>query len=146
MKKLIAIFLFTALLTPTVAFAQINACKPGTIPRNAATNPQIGQCVNQIYLWALGAAGALALIMMIYGGYEVMTAAGNAQRATNGKSYIYSSLIGILILLGAYLLLSVINPDLTKLEVNTNCLTVSNANTPNPNCPSGNTNPAPSAP
>jgi hypothetical protein len=145
MKKLIAILLFAALLTPAVAFAQVNACRPAPSGGNATTNPQIGQCVNQIYLWALGAAGVLALIMMIYGGYEVMTASGNATRATNGKSYIYSSIIGIVILLGAYLLLSVINPDLTQLEVNTNCLTVSNEATPNPNCPRGN-NPVPTAP
>jgi hypothetical protein len=119
MKKILAVFLCLAILTPAVALAQTSACVSNG-STTAAPN-QLGTCVSQIYLWALGAAAMLAVGMMIFGGYQVMTASGNAQRASTGKSYLVSSLVGIALLLGAYLLLQTINPDLTDLKLDTSC-------------------------
>ncbi|MGE5298176.1 MAG: hypothetical protein ACM3KM_03365 [Acidobacteriaceae bacterium] len=79
----------------------------------------LGQCIGQVYIWGLGAAALLGLLMAIIGGYLVMSARGNAAQASKGKTYLGSSLIGIAILLGAYLLLSQINPDLTNFKINT---------------------------
>ncbi|MGE5298142.1 MAG: hypothetical protein ACM3KM_03190, partial [Acidobacteriaceae bacterium] len=72
----------------------------------------IGQTISQLYIWALGASGLLALLMMIVGGYLVMTSRGNAAQASKGKEYLYSAIIGLIILLGSYIILSSINPDL----------------------------------
>ncbi len=99
-------------LSPTIALAQVNNCS--IVDAAKGSTEQLGKCVSQVYLWSMGAAGVLALLMTIFGGYKVMTARGNAQQASDGKSFIYSSLLGIAILLGAYLLLSTINPDLTN--------------------------------
>jgi hypothetical protein len=121
MKKFIAVMILAAVIMPSAALAQTtNACKPVA---GAVTAPQdrIGECVNQVYKWSLGAAGILALLMIVFGGYQVMTAGGNAQRATSGRSFIYSSLIGLAILLGAFLLINTINPDLTQLKIETPC-------------------------
>jgi hypothetical protein len=120
MKKIVIFCLLVVVLMPVVALAQTatNTCSPGS----GSPSAQLGNCIGQVYLWALGVAGVLALGMLVIGGYKVITASGNAQRATDGKSYIYSSLIGIAILLGAYLLLSTINPDLTNFQVNVSCL------------------------
>jgi hypothetical protein len=51
--------------------------------------------------------------MIVFGGYKVMSAGGNASRARDGKSYIYSSLVGLVLLLASYLILNTINTDLT---------------------------------
>jgi high-affinity Fe2+/Pb2+ permease len=108
--RLLPVFLVIVLLTPFVVAAQANPCTGG-----AAGN--IGQCVSQIYLWSLGLSALLAVVMSIFGGYYIMSARGNGAQATKGKEFIYSSLIGMVLLLAAYLLLNTINPDLTNFSV-----------------------------
>lgn len=130
MKK-IAIVTFILLILPLTAFAQAtttNACT------DVAVNNSIGRCVNQIYIWSLGVAALLALCAIVFGGYMTLTAAGNAQRATTGKSYIWSSIIGLVLLFGAYLLLNTINPDLVNFNFT---LPNPNASTPAVNPPGG---------
>jgi hypothetical protein len=108
--RFLSFFLVVILLTPFVVGAQSNPC----------TDPQagnIGECVTQVYLWSLGLSGLLAVAMAVFGGYLVMMARGNGQQASKGKSFIYSSLIGIVLLMAAYLLLNTINPDLTNFMV-----------------------------
>jgi hypothetical protein len=107
--KFLPFFLVVILLTPFVVSAQSNPCSSGA--------GNIGQCISQIYLWSLGISGLLAVIMTIFGGYLVMSARGNGQQASKGKSFIYSSLVGMVLLLAAYLLLNTINPDLTNFSI-----------------------------
>lgn len=112
MKKFIACLIMLAIVSPFVAFAQTNPCAVGT-----DGTASLGKCVSGIYMWSMGAAALLALLMLVYGGYQVMTAGGNGQQATNGKSYITSSLVGIALLLSAYLILNTINPDLVDFQI-----------------------------
>ena len=91
MKKIIAICLILIVM-PTIALAATNPCAPDRTTTTATSSsepPPIGNCVSQIYLWALGIAGILALFMIVIGGYLVITASGNAAQASKGKSYIY---------------------------------------------------------
>ena len=74
------------------------------------------KCINQIYVWSLGLSSLLAVLMVVLGGYYVMTSAGNAEQATKGKEYIWGAVIGLVLLFTAYLLLRVINPDLINLR------------------------------
>jgi hypothetical protein len=133
MKKFLSAVLLVLALAPAAVSAQTStgsagACSsPQTTVASgqsyaSSTSEQLGKCVSQIYLWSLGVGGVLALIMIVLGGYYVMTAAGNAAQVSKGKSYIYSSLIGLAILLGAYLILSTINPDLVSFRVNLDSL------------------------
>ncbi|MGE5392144.1 MAG: pilin [Candidatus Saccharibacteria bacterium] len=106
MKSKLLVWLLLFLLLPLAASAQDGFC-----------GGEIGNCVSKIYIWAIGAAGILALLMLIFGGYMVMTAGGNAQRAATGKSFLVSSITGLVLLLGAYFLLNTINPDLTNFHI-----------------------------
>lgn len=90
---------------------------PLSASAQAFCSGEIGSCISKFYVWAIAGAALLALIMLIFGGYRVMTAGGNAQQAGDGKSYITSSLIGLALLLGAYLLLNTINPDLVNFHL-----------------------------
>ncbi len=72
----------------------------------------IGLAVSRLYIWSLGAAAILALLMVIIGGYYWMTAAGNASRVTKGKEIIFAALLGLALLFAAYIILNTINPDL----------------------------------
>ena len=122
-------FMVIMLAMPVAVMAQQTTktpCSVRTADGSYTKAPELGACVSQIYVWALGAAGILALLMMVFGGYKVMTAAGNAKASTDGKSYIWSSIIGLVILLGAYVLLNTINPDLVNFKINTVCLRADN--------------------
>lgn len=77
----------------------------------------VGKLVAQVYLWALAAAALLALLVIVFGGYKVMTAGGNGKQASDGKEYLYSAIVGLVILLSSYLILSTINPDLTDFSL-----------------------------
>ncbi|HYE22322.1 MAG TPA: hypothetical protein VD998_01890 [Verrucomicrobiae bacterium] len=131
MKTLKVVFLVCLMaLLPMAAYAQ-NPCVAG-----GGNQGQLGRCVSQIYLWSLGVAGILGVFMGVIGGYLVITSAGNAERATRGKSYLYSSILGIVLLLGAYLILSAINPDLTNFTFQSlNCLRQRSNQPPVAGCP-----------
>ena len=111
------LFLMILLLTPLIVAAQATNTNPCT----GATG-NIGKCVSQIYLWSLGLSGLLAVAMSVFGGYLVMTARGNGEQASRGKSFIYSSLVGLFLLMGAYLLLNTINTDLVDFNVDPSAL------------------------
>ncbi|HEX5430279.1 MAG TPA: hypothetical protein VFX17_04370 [Patescibacteria group bacterium] len=84
----------------------------GTTTTTNSTGQALTSCVSQVYVWSISVAAVLAVLMIIVGGYITLTSAGNADRATRGRSYIFSSVIGLILLLGAYILLKTINPDL----------------------------------
>lgn len=50
----------------------------------------------------LGLIGAFFLVLMIYGGYMWMTARGNEEQVTKAKEIIIRNLIGLIIILGAF--------------------------------------------
>lgn len=110
-KKIFIAFIIIVLIVPLPLLAQTNPCtqKPANL----------GRCVNQIYVWSLGIASLLALLMMVLGSYYYMTSQGNAEQAGKGKDMIIQSLMGIVLLFAAYLLLNTINPDLVNLKLKT---------------------------
>lgn len=73
--------------------------------------------VSWFYRFFAGAVGMLAAVMILYGGYQWLTAGGNAGHVQQAKTTIYSSLIAIVLTLGTYLILNTINPQLTNLTV-----------------------------
>jgi hypothetical protein len=133
MKKILIASLIILML-PIFAFAQSSSA--GGCGYVNGNPPNLGACVNQIYIWALAAAGMIAVVMIVVGGYITLTAAGNGQRAALGKSYITSSVIGLVLLFGAYILLRTINPDLV--DFSKNCI----ATNPGQLCGSSSNNPS----
>ena len=69
-----------------------------------------------IYKWSVGAIAIIAVIMIMVAGFQWMTAAGNASTIGQAKSRISSSLIGLLLVIGAYSILNFINPSLVHLR------------------------------
>jgi hypothetical protein len=115
MKKF-AILMVLLVLIPAAVLAQSPASGSNACNNGSGT---LANCVNQLYIWSMGIAAILALLMIVVGGYITLTSAGNAERASRGKNYIVSSITGIILLLGAYVLLRTINPDLV--DFGSNC-------------------------
>ncbi len=65
-----------------------------------------------IFLTAITAVGA-----MVWGGILYMTGGAVPSNLTQAKSWFWSALLGLLIVLGSVLILNTINPQILKLEL-----------------------------
>ena len=76
----------------------------------------LGAYIAGMYKWFSGAIGILSAVMILYGGLKWITAGGNRGNVQSAKEVVFSSLIALVIALGSYLLLYVINPSLVNLR------------------------------
>lgn len=115
MKKCFLIFLFFscfALISlPFLAHSAIKLEYP--LPGLSSCGDPItpGCYIRALYIWALSIVGATAVASIAYGGIRYMV--GDVK---NGKDIITSALLGMLVLLGAWLILYTINPDLATFK------------------------------
>jgi len=122
-KFLISTILLSFYLVPGVVLASelnLNLQYPtfGEINLNdIAQNP--AQNLNKIIAWfyylIVGIAGLSAFVMLVWGGVQWLTSAGDPGKLGDAKDKIYSALLGLLIILGSWLIVNVINPELTRL-------------------------------
>ncbi len=73
--------------------------------------------VGSIYQIALIIGGFLAFAAIVYGAVRYTLAAGNPSGQTEGRDWIRDAVLGLLLLLGVYLILNIINPNLTVLKL-----------------------------
>ncbi len=90
--------------------AVINPNLPGT--ESIATGGPLAIIAN-FYNFALMIGGVLAFGMILYGAVKYMIAAGNPGGQSDAKDQITQALLGLLLLVGAYVVLNTINPALT---------------------------------
>jgi hypothetical protein len=76
--------------------------------------PQFGDLILAIFNWSLTLLGIIVFVMIFYGGFILFTAAGNPSKISEAKSQITNAIIGALILLASYMILTTINPDLVN--------------------------------
>lgn len=76
----------------------------------------LGDYIKTIYVYLLGIGGIVAAVLLIKGGFEWMTLGGGESKK-NAQATIAGALTGLLLLLGSYVLLYTINPDLVNLKL-----------------------------
>jgi len=89
---------------------------PGT-NQNASSTP--GAFVANFYEFALMIGGVLAFGVVVYGGIKYMASAGNPSGQGDAKEWIEAALLGLVLLVGAYFILKVVNPQLLNLSLPT---------------------------
>ncbi len=67
-----------------------------------ASNPQISNVATTVINAFLGLLGIIFLIMILIGGYNWMTAAGDESKVENAKKTLQRGVIGLLIIAAAY--------------------------------------------
>lgn len=71
--------------------------------------------ISYIYNLAFWLVGLAVFVQVIRGGLLIFFfAAGNASKISEGRAMIFNAVIGFVLLVAAYLILNVINPDLVK--------------------------------
>lgn len=64
---------------------------------------------------AIGAGGGIALLLMIYGAFQMITSAGNPDGVKKGSEQITSAVIGLLFIIFAVMLLKIIGVDILQI-------------------------------
>lgn len=72
-----------------------------------------------IYFFNLAVAAGtfIAVIMVIMAGIEWVTSSGNPGKVESAKSKLTNTVFGVMVLLGCYLVLNAINPQLTNIKI-----------------------------
>jgi glucose uptake protein GlcU len=65
----------------------------------------------KFYGVGLGFIAGVALLALIYGGYAIMTSRGDPRRVSNGKSYIYYAIAGLLLAIFGYVFIQTVLVD-----------------------------------
>jgi hypothetical protein len=93
-----------------VGTVQINPNIPGSIPINQGP---IAVVMN-MYQYALMFAGLLVFGSIVWAGIRYAMAAGNPSTQSDARDQIWQALLGLVLLLGSYVILFTINPDLVR--------------------------------
>jgi hypothetical protein len=86
---------------------------------NTTASSTPGTFIANFYQFALMIGGVLAFGIIVYGGVRYMTSAGNPSGQSDAKEWIEAALLGLLLLVGAYFILNVVNPQMTNLGLPT---------------------------
>lgn len=76
-----------------------------------APNPgvlSVSSLVNGIVQNAFVLAGLICFILLIFGGFQVIVAAGDSKKSEQGKGAITGAVIGLLVVLGSFWIIQVI--------------------------------------
>lgn len=104
--------ILTMLLLPLAATA---AQRLPTLAGEAPPQTTEG-LVRYAYIASLVVGAVLAFGILVWAGILYITSAGNPSRQQEARAWISSAVLGLLLLLGAYLILNTINPALVELR------------------------------
>ncbi len=78
--------------------------------------PFIAQYISAVYTYALGIIVTIATVMVVIGGVKWMLARGDSGKVSDAKETLSRAVIGVLLALGSYAILNLINPELVNLR------------------------------
>lgn len=110
MKYLIPAIVFAFIIIPSIAFGQTGLV--------TCEGPDCNWCsfvamVNRIVTWLIAFLSVLAVIVMVYAGFLMVTSGGNKDAWTKGKSMLTKVVVGIIIVLAAWLIVDTLLRMLT---------------------------------
>lgn len=73
--------------------------------------------IKRLYIYLISIAGITAGIMIVWAGVKWLTSAGSPDRISDAKKKIGNSLIGLVLIMGSYVILQTVNPALVELRL-----------------------------
>lgn len=123
-KKYLKIFLVASIVFSIVVFifpfladAAYNYEPMERIPGFESGGSDFPSFIQNLYKFGIWIVGICALLMVTVGGFMYLISAGNTAKMDTAKKIIFDSLLGLIIALGAYFLLFIINPDLVNVNI-----------------------------
>lgn len=77
----------------------------------------LGDYIAKVYNYGVSIAGILAGVMLVVGGFGYVTAGGDSGRVSRAKDRIRDALVGLLLVLCAFVILNTVNPDTLRLQM-----------------------------
>jgi hypothetical protein len=127
MKKMF--FILISLISPSVIFAATECKKvdgkltycplePAAFEGFGAANTSgdLGLFLSQAFQFGLAIAAALAVVMIVYGGVEIMLSESLFSKE-DGKKKVWDAVWGLLLALVSWLILYTINPDILNFKL-----------------------------
>lgn len=115
-KKIVAVTLATFVVFFAVAqFASAalpNAdqfCSGGRVQGLNCNNYTLNGLIVKVINWVLGITLAVDVLFIIIGGFLYITSAGNEDRAKKGKTTVINAIIGLVIIILAYVIAQVVS-------------------------------------
>ena len=87
---------------------------PGAKETITVGSNSLAEYFRNIYRFAMGIVGILATVVMMYGGIRWITAGGSPEAISDAKAWITAALTGVLLMLGTYTILYLVNSDLVN--------------------------------
>ncbi len=109
---LIILILAVFLLADFALARDLEVPLPETGDGSITTTPILPDYVKYVFNFSIGIAGLIAFLMLVYGGFRYLTSAGNPSAMSGANDQIFAGLIGLVVILGSWMLLTTINPQL----------------------------------
>ena len=117
-KKKLTIVVSSVLALSQASLAVAGYEQTSQIPGQTGTTNDFFDYLEALYNFAISFSGVLAIFMIAFGAFiYIVTSAGNSSKMADAKDMIYNAIIGLIIVLIAWLILCVVNPDLVGSEV-----------------------------
>lgn len=112
-KKFLLILFLLLFVSGSTAFAlEIDwPLSPGGTVLN--DDSDVGDMIQYFYEWAIALGGLATFVSLVFGGFKYLSSMGRPEAMKEAKDQITSAFAGLVLLLSAWLILNVINPDLT---------------------------------
>ena len=81
------------------------------------TKTALPEYIKYIFNFSIIIGGALAFGMLVFGGFRYLLSAGNPEAVKTAREQIFGSVLGLVILLSAFLILKTIHPQLVILKI-----------------------------
>ena len=75
--------------------------------------------VKQVYLFGSAIVGVVAVVALVIAGIFYMTAGGNQDRVKKAREMLGGALAGLFLIMGSYLILNTLNPELVNFRIET---------------------------
>jgi heme/copper-type cytochrome/quinol oxidase subunit 2 len=112
LKKIIKTLVASLVLLPAMALAAPSDLYPppnSSLPGGqSAANNTVGWWVGNYINVFLAVVGIIAVAYLIYGGFRYMTSGGNEEAAESAKKIITNSIIGLVVIILSYIIVTVI--------------------------------------
>ena len=118
-KKIIPLLIIMAVLIGVFSYVNLSLAQTDRFGLENAAGIGLAQtdlriAIINIIRFILGFLGLAAVIIILYGGYLWLTAAGNEQRVEEAKHVIQRAIIGVIIILGAVAITNFILNEITS--------------------------------
>ncbi len=102
---LFLIFLFSFSIFNFAGAASLVPCGPGSDSGKACTLCDFTSLAHNVVSFIITAAFAIAILVMLYGGFTILTAGDSTARMESGRKMILQTVIGLAILLSSWLII-----------------------------------------